>query len=220
MQALFHALDSPNLRRQVLAKLRGGIITGQIEAGRLYPVAHFASQLGVSATPVREALLDLANEGLVEVVRNRGFRVVQLTEDDLDEIFHLRLMLEVPALRDICGKLSKGELAEHRRDAEAITRCAREGDLAGFLETDRIFHMRLLERTKNRRLCSIVGHLRDLARLYGLRDLIGSDVFVRSADEHLELLSALEAGDAALVEQLMTRHLQHTREIWAGTSPA
>jgi DNA-binding GntR family transcriptional regulator len=216
MQTSFALLDSPNLRRQALAKLRSGIISGEIEAGRLYPVAHFASQLGVSATPIREALLDLATEGLVEVVRNRGFRVVQLTERDLDEIFHLRLMLEVPALRDICGRLSSDQLAEHRRDAEAIAQCAREGDLAGFLESDRVFHIRLLERTGNRRLCSIVGHLRDLARLYGLRDLIGSEDFVRSADEHRELLDALEARDRPGVEGLITRHLQHTRDIWAG----
>jgi DNA-binding GntR family transcriptional regulator len=216
METAFKALDVPNLRRQALAKLRAGIVTGQIEAGRLYPISHFATQLGVSATPVREALLDLANEGLVEVVRNRGFRVVKLTEADLDEIFQLRLMLEVPALRAICGKLSPGELAQHRRDAEAIARCARKRDLDGFLESDRAFHLGLLARTGNQRLCSIVSHLRDLARLYGLPSLIGSDVFVHSADEHLELLDALESGQADRVERLITRHLEHTRDIWAG----
>lgn len=219
MATPFPALSAINLRQQALARLRTGIVTGHIEAGRLYPVAQFATQLGVSATPVREALLDLAKEGLVEVVRNRGFRVVQLTERDLDEIFHLRVMLEVPALREICGKLSPDDLVGHRRDAEAIVRCARAGDLAGFLEADRQFHIRLLERSGNRRLCAIVGELRDLARLYGLGDLMGSDVFLRSADEHLELLDALEAGDVRAVEQRITGHLQHTREIWAGKTP-
>lgn len=219
MTTAFHTLSTVNLRQQALARLRSGIVTGHIEAGRLYPVAQFATELGVSATPVREALLDLAKEGLVEVVRNRGFRVVQLTDRDLDEIFHLRLMLEAPALREICGKLSPAELAEHRCDAEAIVDCARADDLPGFLEADRRFHMRLLERTGNRRLCAIVGELRDLARLYGLGDLIGSDVFLHSAEEHLELLDALEAGDVRAVEQRITGHLQHTREIWAGKAP-
>ena len=213
------ALDVHNLRRQALARLRSGIVTGEIVAGRLYPVSHFAEQLHVSATPVREALLDLANEGLVEVVRNRGFRVVQLTEKDLDDIFHLRLKLEVPALREICGKLSAKQLAEHRRDAEAIVRFARAGNLAGFLDADRSFHMGLLARTGNQRLCGIVGHLRDLARLYGLPSLVGSDIFVGSADEHIELLDALDVGDAPLVEALMTRHLEHTRDIWARRTP-
>lgn len=216
MEPLFDTLDVPNLRRQALARLRGGIVTGQIEAGRLYPISLFASQLGVSATPVREALLDLAKEGLVEVVRNRGFRVVRLTERDLDEIFQLRLMLEVPAIRAICGKLTPEQLAEHRRDAKAITKCARERDLSGFLECDRVFHMGLLARTKNRRLCAIVAQLRDLARLYGLPSLLGSKVFIGSADEHMELLRALEAGDKTRAVRLMTRHLEHTRDIWAG----
>jgi len=215
MDNVFKILEAPNLRQQALAKLRAGIVTGQIEAGHLYPISFFANQLGVSATPVREALLDLANEGLVEVERNRGFRVVKLTDGDLDEIFQLRLMLEVPALREICGKLSPEELAEHRHEAEAIAHCARKKDLEGFLEADRAFHLRLLARTKNRRLCSIVSHLRNLARLYGLPALIGSEVFVQSADEHLELLDALESANCALVVRLMTRHLEHTRDIWA-----
>jgi DNA-binding GntR family transcriptional regulator len=209
------AIDVRNLRHQALARLRSGIVTGEIAAGRLYPVSHFAEQLRVSATPVREALLDLANEGLVEVVRNRGFRVVQLTEKYLDEIFQLRLKLEVPALRDICGKLSPRELAGHRRDAETIVRFAHAGNLAGFLDADRQFHMGLLARTGNRRLCAIVGQLRDLARLYGLPSLVGSDVFVGSADEHVELLDALDVADAPLVEAMITRHLEHTRDIWA-----
>jgi DNA-binding GntR family transcriptional regulator len=215
MDTLFQALDVPNLRQQAVAKLRSGIVTGQIEAGRLYPISFFADQLGVSATPVREALLDLANEGLVEVVRNRGFRVVQLTGQDLDEIFQLRLMLEVPAIRDVCGKLTPEELKEHRADAKAISRYAREGDLSGFLEADRVFHMRLLSRTGNGRLCAMVAQLRDLARLYGLPGLLGSKAFTQSAHEHVELLEALEAGDAPLAVRLITRHLEHTRDIWA-----
>jgi len=215
MDTMFEALDLPNLRQQALAKLRSGIVTGQIEAGRLYPISFFATQLGVSATPVREALLDLANEGLVEVVRNRGFRVVQLTGKDLDEIFQLRLMLEVPAIREVCGKLTPEQLKEHRADAKAIARCARDADLSGFLEADRAFHMRLLSRTGNGRLCAMVAQLRDLARLYGLPQLLGSKAFMQSAHEHVQLIEALEAGSATLAVKLITRHLEHTRDIWA-----
>lgn len=215
MDNIFQALDAPNLRQQALAKLRSGIVTGQIEAGRLYPISFFATQLGVSATPVREALLDLANEGLVEVFRNRGFRIVQLTEKDLDEIFQLRLMLEVPAIREISGKLTPDQIKEHRADAKAIAKCARDRDLSGFLEADRIFHTRLIARTGNGRLCAMVAQLRDLARLYGLPRLVGSKVFMQSAHEHAQLLQAVEAGKAALAVQLITRHLEHTRDIWA-----
>ena len=165
---------------------------------------------------MREALLDLAHEGLVEIVRNRGFRIVRLTEEDLDEIFRLRLMLEVPAIAQICGRLTVDELAEHRGDAEAIARHAREGDLAAFLDADRRFHLGLLARAKNRRLCAIVDRLRNEARLYGLPALLGSQNLIASADEHLAFLDALEANDTRLVQELMTRHLEHTRGMWAG----
>src|SRR5262249_41410847 len=90
--------------------IRAGVGTGEIMPGEIYSAPSLASRLGVSATPVREALLDLANEGLVEPVRNRGFRVVVLDDSDLDEIFELRTMLEVPSVGRIAGRLDQAQL--------------------------------------------------------------------------------------------------------------
>ncbi len=77
--------------------IRVRIVTGEFAAGEIYSAPALAAVLGVSATPVREAMLELTADGLVEVVPNRGFRVVEPSQHDLDEIFELRLMLEVPA---------------------------------------------------------------------------------------------------------------------------
>jgi DNA-binding GntR family transcriptional regulator len=167
-------------------------------------------------------MLDLANEGLVEAVRNRGFRVLPLTEDDLDEIFQLRLLLEVPAMQRVAGIAST--LPQSTKEtfgaiADEIDEHARAGDLAAFLEADRRFHVGLIALLGNRRLADLVGRLRDHSRLPGLRELARQDL-MSSAAEHRGILQAALAGDKRKVKALMQEHIGHTRGIWAGRSEA
>src|SRR5215469_11841442 len=110
-------LDRSSLREQVQVVLRTSITTGELEPGQLYSVGDFAERLEVSATPVREALVNLAHDGLVEIVRNRGFLVPELSDHDLDEILQLRLFLEVPAVEQVAGRLDAATLARCREDA-------------------------------------------------------------------------------------------------------
>jgi DNA-binding GntR family transcriptional regulator len=184
--------------------------------GTLYAVGPIARALGVSVTPVREALLDLAKEELVEIVRNRGFRVTTLYDHDLDELVDVRIMLEVPAMVRLAAFHPRPDLAELRPLASHIETCAAAGDLVEFLAHDRDLHLQLLAMLGNRRLVEIVGRLRDQTRLYGLLRLAGSERLLESAREHDHLLSAIEAGDENLAGRLMTQHLRHTRGLWAG----
>jgi DNA-binding GntR family transcriptional regulator len=212
-------IDRTSLREQVRTLLRAQVITGQLVPGELYAVADFAKALGVSATPVREALGDLAQLGLVEIVRNRGFIVPVLTDHDLDEIFQVRLMLEVGAVSKIAGKLSEAELANCD---DAVHRCrdaAEHGDLAAFLAADRDFHLRLLGALGNERLVEIVDRLRDQTRLYGLLQLAPARL-LESAEEHQSLLAAVAEGRRKLACDELARHLEHTRGLWAGHEDA
>src|SRR5689334_19046667 len=136
-------LKPVSLREQAREAVRTQIVTGQIAPGRVQSVVSVATSLGVSITPVREAIMDLANAGMVEIIRNRGFRVPVLTEHDLDEIFALRTKLEVPAMAEIAGSGAPGP--EFRELAERITAAAERGDLTAFLDLDRQFHLGLLE---------------------------------------------------------------------------
>jgi DNA-binding GntR family transcriptional regulator len=208
-------LQRSSLREQIRTLLRTKIITGELEAGTLYSVNDFSTLLGVSATPVREALGDLEQQGLVEVIRNRGFIVPPLTDHDLDEIFQLRIMLEVTAVENAVGNLSPDELAACQEIVDRCLRCAAKRDLAGFLEADREFHLCLLGTLGNQRLLEIVDRLRDQTRLYGLLKL-APDRLVASAEEHIALLEAIAKKDKKHARQRLTRHLEHTRGIWAG----
>jgi DNA-binding GntR family transcriptional regulator len=208
-------LDTANLRDRAKQSIRASIVAGEIEAGRVYPVSYFADKLGVSATPIREALVDLASVGLVELLRNRGFRVPEMTEADLDELFEIRMLLERPAVVKVTRQRLLRDTTAFRELASQMVEYAASGDVAAFLAADRAFHTQLVRESGNARLADIVTVVRDQARLYGLRSLAEAGQLVDSAKMHLDLLTAVEAGNGEVADELMRRHLEHTRGSWA-----
>lgn len=204
-----------SLRQRVAESLRAALVSGRMAPGTTYSIPALADQFGVSATPVREAMLDLVNEGIVAAVPNKGFRVVELTDEELDQITELRRLLELPTVKGLAGTLDAAMLRRLRSLADRVRRHAIEGDVVGYVEADRELHLALLAAGGNQRLVEMVGRLRDQSRLYGLEQLAAQGVLVASADEHLALLEALERGDAKASERIMAHHLDHVRGIWA-----
>jgi DNA-binding GntR family transcriptional regulator len=207
--------DRVSLREQVADALRAAMISGQLRPGVVYSAPALAATFGVSATPVREAMLDLAKEGMVEAVRNKGFRVTELSEKDLDELTDLRLLLEVPTTARLAGRLDATALARLRELAGAIETGAAAGDLIGYLEADREFHLTLLGHAGNRHLVDLVGELRSRARLYGLGRLAATGELAQSAGEHAALVDLLERGATGQAESLIRQHIHHVRGGWA-----
>ena len=191
------------------------IVSGEIVPGEVYSAPALAGVLGVSVTPVREALLELASAGLVEPVRNKGYRVVEISQQALDDILQVRLMLEVPAMAEV-ARHSLGAEAGFRALARELDRRAAGGDVRGFLEADREFHLGLTDTLGNGYLTEMVSRLRYQARLYGLARLAERGELQESAHEHGKLLDAICCGDADAAAAIMSHHLQHTRGIWAG----
>lgn len=209
-----------SLRSQVSDILRAQIAAGELAPDGIYSAVALAERLGVSATPVREAMLDLAAAGLVEPVRNRGYRVLTVSAADLDEIVAMRIWLEVPAVERVVELASDEELAALRPLAERIVAAAERREAASFVLADTEFHEALLRLARNRRLLRTVMELRDQTRLLGIEKLSRSGELDASAAEHLQLLEALVARDAAAARELMAAHLRHTRGIWAGDEEA
>jgi len=203
------------MREEFSARLRTAIVTGGLRPQRTYSVPLLAKQLGVSITPVREAILDLAKEGLVTIVKNKGFRVSAVSETELDEITQLRMLLEVPAVVAQVGKFDVARLSELRRKAEVIVLAAQAEDLPAYLAADNEFHLFLLEGYGNRLLVETVTELRHRTRLYGLDALVHTGKLVDSAVEHVELVGMIGTGRVAETENLMRQHLSHVRGIWS-----
>lgn len=208
-------LKRPSLRDQALAVIRQALVAGEIRPGTIYSASGMATQLGTSNGPVREAMLTLVNQGVMEVVPNRGFRVTQITDKDLDEVHHLRLMLEVPAVRQLALRDNTEHAAMLRHHAQTCTQAARDGDMTVFLEADRDFHLSMLGLLGNGRLVHLVEMLRDQTRLYGLKTLAEQGQLVSTSLEHFDLLDAVLAGDPDLAAEQMVKHLSHVRGDWA-----
>jgi DNA-binding GntR family transcriptional regulator len=209
-------LAKANLRERVLRALRAAIISGELTPGDVYSAPSLAATFGVSATPVREAMLDLARENLVVVVPNKGFRVTVVDEEQLDQITAIRRLLEPPVIAEVTGQIPAEDFAELRQLAQEIVDGARTGNLAQYTEADREFHLRLLAYTGNERLVDLVSDLRQQTRLVGLAGLLDRGQLVESAQEHHELLDLMERGDADGAGAFMVRHLNHVQDLWSG----
>ncbi|WP_232664102.1 GntR family transcriptional regulator [Pseudonocardia sp. TRM90224] len=209
-------LRRPSLRDQALAVIRQQLVAGEIRPGEIYSASAMATRLGTSNAPVREAMLTLVNQGVMEVVPNRGYRVTPVTEKDLDEVYQLRLLLEVPAVERLAARDNSAEAEMLREYARTCTKAAVDGDMTVFLEADRDFHLTMLGLLGNGRLVQMVEMLRDQTRLYGLRSLAEQGLLVSTAQEHFPLLEAVLDGDAPEAARMMTLHLSHVRGDWAG----
>ncbi len=209
-------IQADNLREKARSAIRTRIVTGEIEPDVILSARAVAAELDVSPTPVREALLDIAHEGLVEPVRNRGFRVVGLSEHDLDEIFELRVMLEPPAAARAVPLLDADRLTGLRALAERMCEHVERQDIEAFLRDDTALHLGMIEPLENARLSDQVKRLREHTRLTGLAELAKAGRLASAAAEHLSIVEAAERGDGERVESLVTRHLRHTRGEWAG----
>jgi DNA-binding GntR family transcriptional regulator len=205
-----------NLREEITETLRAAVISGELRPGVVHSAPQLAAEFGVSATPVREAMLDLAKEGLIVTVRNKGFRVTELSAKDLDDLSDLRAMIEVPTVRRIAAAgVDPTVLEELRPLAAEIEDAAARQDLIAHVAADMEFHLRLLALAGNPHLVETVRSLRAQSRIYGLRGLAERGELVASAHEHTELLELVAAGEAAGAERLMRRHVGHVRGIWA-----
>lgn len=208
-----------NLRQQVGDILRALLITGAMRPGQVYSAPKLAARFGVSATPVREAMLDLVSEDLVAVVRNKGFRVTELDDAELDAIAELRGLIEVPVMGMVaqeCDGPMAAEVERLRPLARRITRAAAAGDLLVYTEVDNEFHGRFLALHGNPRVVSVVHDLRLRSRLFGLEALAAGGVLAQMSSEHEEMVDAALHRDGDRMREVMTRHIGHVRSAWAG----
>lgn len=203
-----------NLREQVVDQVRSEIISGQRAPGTMYSVPSLAASLGVSTTPVREALLELARTGLIEPMRNRGFRVVEPSLDELHNLFDLREVLEVHAARLIARAGHSRQIDELYPLAEEIERAVGNEDVRAYLEADRRFHQAFNAVAGNPMLTEMVMNLRDKMRLYGIATRAGFERQTGSVKEHFELLDVARSGKEEAIADLVRWHIRSWEPIF------
>ncbi|GAU67120.1 putative GntR family transcriptional regulator [Streptomyces sp. NBRC 110611] len=201
-----------SVRAQVLSALRHALVAGELLPGEVYSAPALAERYGVSATPVREAMQQLAGEGAVEVVPNRGFRVAEHNSRDLAELAEVRAMLEVPAIVRLARALPPERWEELRPLADAGVAAAAGGDRVGYAEADHDFHRALLSFTGNRRLTEAACDLlrrSQWSAAGGARPRTAE--LLADASEHTALLDALIAQEYAVAERIAREHVSAAR---------
>lgn len=199
------------LSAQAREELRRAIVEGRLPAGSLTSVRALSEALGISRTPVREALVDLAKEGMVTFERSRGVRINDSKGHDLLEIFQLRRMVEIPAMREAVLRFTVNDVRALGRELAAMR--AHLDDERIFMHHDRAFHRVPLEVLGNGRLIAIVESLRDQTRVRGL-STVGRTRDLRAiVTEHQAIYQAARDGHAVRAAQAMERHLLITEEL-------
>ncbi|WP_051973084.1 GntR family transcriptional regulator [Cryobacterium sp. MLB-32] len=200
------------LKDEAISVVRRALMAGEMEPGKIYSANSLAVQLGVSNSPVREAMMALSAKGLLEVVRNRGFRVVEMTVQDQLEVYDLRLLVEVPSIGRLAEmSIAQPDAARLRDLAQATVTKADPHNMLEFLESDQHFHLSLIEMLNNRRLLAIIENLRDQSRINDTYRLLEHGRLQHSAVEHGLILDAILAGNRPLAERLMTEHLDYSK---------
>ncbi len=207
------ALPDAALYERVAERLRERILAHSLAPGSWIDEQALTAELGISRTPLREALKVLAAEGLVTMKLRRGAYVTEVSERDLVEVFHLLSLLESDAAASVARDATDAELAElaalHRRLEDTVA------DRDAFFAANEHFHMRLLEIAGNRWRNQMVGDLRKVMKLYRHHSLFKQGRLEASLKEHRKIMAALKARNPALVQQLMQQHLARGREAAA-----
>lgn len=215
MSALDETLEVVSLRTQAMRRIRAGIVYGDIAPGTIHSAPALAARMGVSVTPVREALLELTYRGMVTQVRNRGFRTVEHSPADLDAALELRLLVELPMLARLAMSFDSADAPRFRSLVGDGLEAARSADFSAFLDLDRRFHLGLLARAGNPRVVDVVDQVLDQLRLGAFHDPGSGAPLLEVAVGHQDILAAIEAGDAAAVERAVRAHFTLTRTAWA-----
>ena len=192
--------------------IKNMIISAKLHFEILYSVQKLADILGTSRTPVREALLKLASEGLVDIVKNRGFKLRKFSKKEVDDFFETRKMIEIYAIEQIIETLTEEDFTELHTMLSKMDQSEAKMSNEEFINIDRYFHFYLISKLNNNMINSIIDNIRDLISLYGMVALSKNKRRDEVKREHKAIFEGLMEHNAGKASEAMENHLDITRE--------
>jgi DNA-binding GntR family transcriptional regulator len=195
--------------------IRAQILQGELEAGTWLREEELSTAIGMSRTPVREALRRLHVDGLVNVVPNRGAQVVEWPERDLDELFDLRGLLEGFGASLAATRITEEQLSVLESLADEMEAAATEGASADVLApVHHAFHLAVAAAAANKRLQAVIDNVSQLGWMRHTLERYGSHDTGRSMDQHREIILALRSGHPAWAQAIMQAHVLGARRAF------
>lgn len=201
-----------SLAMSVYNTIRQAIVDGKLAAASRVTEAGLAKELGVSKTPVREALLRLKEVGLVESDGPRADRIVTPSADRLRDAYEVREALEMKSARLAAERGDREVLLAARHEAERTVVAADQNDFSAYRAADEAFHTTIARATGNTRLARLIDDANAMIVALRQRDVPGIDASPLCASQHMAISKALLDGDAALASRLMEEHVRSVGE--------
>jgi len=197
------------LREIVFETLREAILTGQLKAGERLMEVQLAEEMGVSRTPVREAIRKLELEGLVVMIPRKGAYVADISTKDIADVFEIRSALEALAAALACERITEDELEELERLLVKIAECAEKNDLETLVQLDTQFHDILYRASRNDRLVQIINNLREHIQRFRTSSLATPGRMRETVEEHKALVEAISSRNVELAQRLAQEHIEN-----------
>lgn len=203
---------APSLKEMALSIIKEAVLAKKLEPEKMYTEAALTKEMGISRTPVREALIHLASRGMIVYHPRKGFKIRCMTEKDVRDLFELRLALELTVIRHITPNLTEGALAEIEKAWDRYREMVQTGDPLEFIHANRDFHIHLAQLTENSYLINALDEIRDLTDLAGVRSLEVDSRTLEATEEHGRIFAELkrQSMDGALRQ--MEAHIRTTEE--------
>ncbi len=195
------------LREVVFNTLRDDILRGELEPGERLMEIHLAEKLGVSRTPVREAIRKLELEGLVKMIPRRGAVVASITISDLEDVLEVRKVLEQLTVKLACEKITDEEIALLKKYHEEFAKAINTNDLTSLAEKDVSFHDVIYNASHNNRLIQILNNLREQMYRYRLEYIKDRQKRKLLVSEHEKILNAVMNRDSTTAEAAIDAHI-------------
>ena len=200
------------MREQVYQILRDNICRGVYAPGTRLQELDIAESLDVSRSPVREALRQLAADGLLLEIPNKGVYVKEFTAKDIEEIFDLRVMLEAYAIFHSTGHLTSARRDRLLRMLSELEGCFQRGDVEAYTATDEKLHEQIVHLADNSLVNDTYDRVRSMNQQFRILSLMDPQRFRESLDEHREIVHALLTGNPEQADKINRTHLELARD--------
>ena len=197
------------LRDVVFNTLRQAILRGELQPGERLMEIHLADKLGVSRTPIREAIRKLELEGLVLMIPRKGAVVAEITEKSLRDVLEVRRALEELAMKLACERISDEEIEELKVVAKEFEEALKTGDVTVYAEADVKFHDIIYRTTDNQRLIQLLYNLREQMYRYRVEYLKRDDSHDTLLAEHQRIIETLEKRDSDEAVKAICVHIDN-----------
>jgi len=201
-----------SLSKMAYEAIRQSILSGQWLVGELYNEKAIAADLGISRTPVREALLELASQDLIIFMPRRGLMLNRFTRSDVDEIFELRKAIELASVEKLANISPIPDLLAIEESLLKQRKAEKQKDYIAFMDADRMFHTSFSTLTGNQRIISILKNIRDMIHVMGVNALSLKGRAVKVIEEHQVIFKTVKEGNAKEARRAMAYHLDQSME--------